>query len=150
MNPISAYATGLLWPFTKTMGVYRCPTDKTNSPAFMLRNNKLSTYVMSDVVCGRGALVGQSPNTLKLTRFNPAGYMMWEPDADPPIGPNAYDDACNSPDPSDDGGVGHRHSKAVSLGFDAHADIIGFQQWTNLLTMKPGVLWCNPLTPNGT
>ncbi len=150
MNPASAYASGLLWPYLKTMATYRCPTDKTNNPTFSLRNNKLSTYVMSDVVCGRGVLVGQTPNTLKLSRFNPCGYVMWEPDADPPIGPNAYDDGCNSPDPSDDGGVGHRHTKAVTLGFDAHADVVGFRQWTNLLTMKPGVLWCNPLTPNGT
>jgi prepilin-type N-terminal cleavage/methylation domain-containing protein len=150
LNPSGAYESGLLWPYLKAMGVYRCPTDNTNDPAWKLRNNKLSTYVMSDVVCGRGALVGRRPSTIKLGRFNPAAYMLWEPDADPPFGPNAYDDACNSPDPSDDGGVGRRHSKAVALGFDAHADSIGFQQWSNMLTLKPGLLWCNPLTPNGT
>ena len=149
-QPPLAYESGLLWPNLKTTGVYRCPTDSTNDPMWKLRNNKLSTYTMSDVVVGRGALVGQTPNTIKLGRFNPVAYVMWEPDASLPFGPSAYDDGCNSPDPSDDGGIGRRHSKAVSLSFDGHADVIGFLQWTNLLSAKPGLLWCNPLTPNGT
>ena len=149
LDPQSAWTTGLLWPYMKSSGSYRCPTDNPSAPLFAARNNKLSTYVFSDVVCGRGALVGHSPNTLQLGRFVPTGYVMWEPDDLPPMGANAYDDACNSPDPSDSGGVGRRHLKAILLAFDGHVDIIGFQQYSNLLTLTPGPLWCNPLTPQG-
>jgi prepilin-type N-terminal cleavage/methylation domain-containing protein len=149
LNPQSAWTTGLLWPYIKNPGIYRCPTDDPTLPQFALRNNKLSTYVFSDVVCGRGVLVGQNPNTLKLSRFRPTGYVMWEPDDLPPMGPGAYDDGCNSPDPGDSGGVGRRHLKAILLSFDAHVDIIGFMQYSNLVTILPGPLWCNPLTPLG-
>ena len=104
-NSSSAYESGVWWPYIKTPRVYKYPTDKTNAPLWKLRNNKLSTYVMNDVVAARGRLLGKRPNTYKLGVFNPVAYVMWEPDERPPFGPNAYDDACNSPDPSDNGGV---------------------------------------------
>src|SRR5687768_9786588 len=56
-------------------------------------------------------------------------YLMWEPDERLPFGPNAYDDACNSPDPADNGGVGRRHSGAVTMGFSGHVDVINFRKW---------------------
>jgi len=127
----------------------RCPTDKTNAPLWKLRNNKLSTYVMNDVVVARGRLLGQRPNTYKLGVFNPSAYVMWEPDERPPFGPNAYDDACNSPDPADNGGVGRRHSGAVTMGFGGHEDVINFRKWEAEQLRKPGLLFCNPFTKDG-
>jgi prepilin-type N-terminal cleavage/methylation domain-containing protein len=144
-----AYESGVWWPYTGVPKVYRCPTDKTNAPLWKLRNNKLSTYVMNDVVVARGRLLGQRPNTFKLGIMNPAAYVMWEPDESPPFGANAYDDACNSPDPADNGGVGRRHSGAVTLGFSGHVDVIDFRKWEAEQLRKPGLLFCNPLTPDG-
>ena len=146
------YGGALFWPYTRAAGVYRCPTDQTNAPLWKLRNNKLSTYVMSDKVSGgRGAwLLGKHPNTLKLSQFKVSvAWAMWEPDESLPFGPNAYDDACNNPDPSDNGGVGKRHSSAVVLGFDAHVQSVSEKKWKIELSNKPGLLYCNPLTPTG-
>jgi prepilin-type N-terminal cleavage/methylation domain-containing protein len=146
------YESGLFWPYIQSPRVYRCPTDQTNAPLWKLRDNKLSTYVMSDKVCGgRGAwLLGKHPNTLKLGQFQPSvAWVMWEPDESPPFGPNAYDDGCNNPDPSDNGGVGKRHSSAVVLGFDAHVQSVSEKKWKAELNSKPGLLYCNPLTADG-
>ena len=144
-----AYDSGVWWPYTGIPKVYRCPTDKTNAPLWKMRNNKLSTYVMNDVVVARGRLLGQRPNTFKLGIMNPAAYVMWEPDESPPFGANAYDDACNSPDPADNGGVGRRHSGAVTMGFSGHVDVIDFRKWEAEQLRKPGLLFCNPLTKDG-
>jgi prepilin-type N-terminal cleavage/methylation domain-containing protein len=50
VHPLLAYQGGvtgnnggLLWPYTKSMGIYRCPLDVTNTAAFKARINKLST-----------------------------------------------------------------------------------------------------------
>jgi prepilin-type N-terminal cleavage/methylation domain-containing protein len=144
-----AYQSGVWWPYTGVPKVYRCPTDKTNTALFKQRNNKLSTYVMNDVVVVRGRLLGQTPNTFKLGVMNPAAYLTWEPDESPPFGANAYDDACNSPDPADNGGVGRRHSGAVTMGFSGHVDVIDFRKWQAEQLLKPGLLFCNPLTKDG-
>jgi prepilin-type N-terminal cleavage/methylation domain-containing protein len=146
------YESGLFWPYIKAPGVYRCPTDNTNAPLWKLRDNKLSTYVVSDKVsAGRSAwMVGQRPNTLKLSAFRlSVAWAMWEPDERPPLGPLAYDDGCNNPDPSDNGGVGRRHSSAVVLGFDAHVQSVSEQKWKAELLQRPGLLYCNPLSSNG-
>jgi prepilin-type N-terminal cleavage/methylation domain-containing protein len=60
LNPTTAWSTGLLWPYIKTTGIYRCPTDNPTLPQFALRNNKLSTYVFSDVVWRGGPAASQS------------------------------------------------------------------------------------------
>ena len=151
-NSAAPYLSGLFWPYIKAAAVYRCPTDRTNAPLWKLRNNKLSTYVMSDKVsAGRGAwLLGKRPNTLKLGQFKQSvAWILWEPDESPPFGPNAYDDACNNPDPSDNGGVGRRHSGAVVGCLDAHAQTVPFKKWEAEIRNKPGLLFCNPLTKDG-
>src|SRR4029453_11122443 len=82
-NSGAPYLSGLFWPYIKAPGAYRCPTDMTNAPLWKLRNNKLSTYVMSDKVCGgRGAwLLGKRPNTLKLGQFKQSvGWGIGEPE----------------------------------------------------------------------
>ncbi len=65
------------------------PLAQFSGPAYLRKtvnhhcfslNNKLSTYVMNDVVVARGRLLNQRPNTYKLGVFNPAAYLMWEPD----------------------------------------------------------------------
>jgi hypothetical protein len=137
------------WLYTGNPKVYLCPTDKTNAPLWKLRNNKLSTYVMTDVVVARGRLLGQRLNTFKLGVMNPAAYLMREPDESPPFGANAYDDACNSPDPADNGAVGRRHSGAVTLDFSGHVDVIDFRKWEVEQSHKPGLLFCNHFTRDG-
>jgi len=83
---------------------------------------------------------------------NTAAYLMWEPDERPPFGPNAYDDACNSPDPADPAdneGVGRRHNGAVTMGFSGHVDVLNFRKWEAEQRRMPGLLFCNPFTMDG-
>ena len=47
---------GQIWPYIKSMGVYRCPLDKTNAPGFLGRANKLCTYIQNGALCGFGNL----------------------------------------------------------------------------------------------
>ncbi len=55
MNPIQAYQGGQLWQYLKSMNVYRCPLDFTNTINFRARANKLSTYVQNGAICGYGS-----------------------------------------------------------------------------------------------
>ena len=111
--------------------------------------NRTFCVNMNDVVVARGRLLGKRPNTYKLGVFNPAAYLMWEPDERPPFGPNAYDDACNSPDPADNEGVGRRHNGAVTMGFSGHVDVLNFRKWEAEQRRMPGLLFCNPFTKDG-
>ena len=42
-NPQLAYQEGLLWQYIKSMAVYRCPVEKTNTDDWRNRKNKLSS-----------------------------------------------------------------------------------------------------------
>src|SRR4051794_38935968 len=44
-DPQRAYQGGLLWDYLKSMGVYRCPLDKTNALTWNGRAQKLSSYL---------------------------------------------------------------------------------------------------------
>ena len=59
-DPQRAYQTGLFWDYIRAMGVYRCPLDNTNTPAWRSRAQKLSSYLMNGAVNGCGKI---SPNS---------------------------------------------------------------------------------------
>jgi prepilin-type N-terminal cleavage/methylation domain-containing protein len=142
-NPISAYESGQIWPYLKTMGVYRCPLDYTNAPDFPRRANKLSTYVMTGAVCWFGNI---APRTYKLPQFRPIDYMMWEPDADP--GGDNYNDGSSQPDAWE--GLGHRHGKigGIVLAFGGHVMFVQYRKWWTLsFSPTANELWCCPGNP---
>src|SRR6185369_1261167 len=93
-NPMLAYQGGLLWPFLKSMDIYRCPLDPTNTPNFRARANKLCTYVQNGAVCGYGA---NGPNPYSQSMFRQDAFIMWEPE-DRPAG-YGYNDGSSYPDP---------------------------------------------------
>src|SRR5437868_3695146 len=64
-DPVKAYQGGLLWDYTRAMGIYRCPLDVTNKPAWKSRNQKLSTYLMNGAVGGYGRI---SPGSYKASQ----------------------------------------------------------------------------------
>jgi hypothetical protein len=88
----------------------------------------------------------------KITQFNPAAYVHWEPDIKQ-FG--AVWDANRGHDasqyPSLEEGIGRRHKKgAVITGFSGQVHFIrfeDFQQEQNL--NKPGLLWCIPDSTTG-
>ena len=113
-NHLLAYQGGLYWPYLKSMGVYRCPLDKTNTALFKLRLNQLSTYVENGAICGYGKTV---PRTYRLGDFRQDAFMMWEPSQeDTSIGAEwTYNDGSSSRTrPSTEGWASVTARKAVS------------------------------------
>jgi prepilin-type N-terminal cleavage/methylation domain-containing protein len=77
--PQKAYEGGLLFSYSKSMRLYRCPVEKTNTMDFRLRSNKLSTYVCNGAVCGYGRI---APYSDKQGQFRQNAFLMWEPSSD--------------------------------------------------------------------
>jgi prepilin-type N-terminal cleavage/methylation domain-containing protein len=155
LNPTNEslpYKAGLYWPYINSTKIYVCPTDKTNTVNWKARDNKLSTYTMNGAVCNYGVLQGRRPDSYKLGQFNPAAYVLWEPDEALYIkmwGFNGvYNDASNEPDLAC--GVGRRHLKGADLlGFSGHVVFIRFENFERERDNKPGLLWCVPDDPRG-
>ena len=147
-NASASYQGGLYWKYLSNPKSYFCPTDKTNTVNFRQRDNKLSTYVMNGAVCNFGGMT----TTYKLASFNPAAYVMWEPDEDLYRKMWGFNGAYNDPssEPNNACGVGRRHIKgAVITGFSGHVEFIKFETFENERTRAPGLLWCVPNHPRG-
>jgi prepilin-type N-terminal cleavage/methylation domain-containing protein len=161
-NPQLAYAGGVagnqggqLWPFLKTMGVYRCPLDVTNAVEWRtLRANKLSTYIENGEICALGntALLAAG-HTFKISAFRQDAYIMWEPNPFLTDGTtSAYNDGSSDPDPTIDGGLGTRHGKVggVVLGISGNVQFVKYKDWASQAkSTTKNSLWCNPVTADG-
>jgi prepilin-type N-terminal cleavage/methylation domain-containing protein len=149
VNPTLAYQGGLLWPYIKGKDVYWCPTDlSTNTPGFKARINKMSTYIMSGVICGFGAL----PDGYKLSNFRQDAYISWEPNEFAPNGGTAYNDGSSYPDPAVDGALGRRHGKlgGIVIVVSGSVEFVKYQMWATLaLSPTKNSVWCNPGTATG-
>ena len=77
-NELKYIVAGLYWQYLNVRKVYNCPLDRTNLVSWQKRTPKLSSYIMNGAVCKFGDYTGGK--TYKLTAFNPAAYVMWEPD----------------------------------------------------------------------
>jgi hypothetical protein len=150
-NAVLAYQGGQLWPSMGAVGNYRCPLDRTNTPTFRARANKLSTYVQNGAVCGYGDLT-PGGTTYKLTAFAPDAFMMWEPDDSNVTLGYGYNDGSSYPDPAIDGGLGRRHGKTggIVLALDSHVEFIKYDVWKKeALLPSRNRMYCNPGTANG-
>lgn len=149
ITPIRAYEGGLLWPFIKNREIYWCPTDlATNTPGFTIRNNKMSTYIMSGAVCGFGAI----PTGHKITSFRQDAYISWEPNEYAPSGGTAYNDGSSYPDPIVDGALGRRHGKqgGVVILVSGSVEYIKYDLWARLAqSIQKNSVWCSPSSANG-
>jgi hypothetical protein len=90
--------------------------------------------------------------TYKLGAFNPAAYVLWEPEIknfNGIWGPNVGHDASQFPNENE--GVGRRHKKgAVITGFSGQVHFIKFEDFQReQRNNKPGLLWCVPDSRTG-
>ncbi|MHB1310131.1 MAG: prepilin-type N-terminal cleavage/methylation domain-containing protein [Limisphaerales bacterium] len=141
---------GLYWPYLKERKSYNCPLDRTNHISWQKRQQRLSSYIMNGAVCGFARLT--QGRTHKLSSFNPAAYVHWEPDIKDwggVWGPNPGHDASQYP--SDAEGVGRRHQRgAVITGFSGHVHFIKYEEFQReQRSNKPGLLWCAPDSRTG-
>ena len=140
----TTYPGGLLWPYINNMGVYRCPLDYTNAPNsnWSQRVNKLSTYVMTGILCNSGG-----STTYKQSAFRQDSVIMWEPNITGTA--SQYNDA--SSDPSDNPlGVLHGKEGANTMVVDGSAAFMKAALFNQLASSSGrNQLWCNPVSSNG-
>jgi prepilin-type N-terminal cleavage/methylation domain-containing protein len=149
-NPTGPGGTGgLLWQYIKSIPVYRCPLDLTNTADWKARDNKLSTYVENGAICGYGDI---APRSYKESQFRQDAFMMWEPGTVANSPGYGYNDGSSYPDPTQDGGLGRRHGKigGIVLNISSSVMFIKSNAWyAEAKYTSKNRLWCNPGTANG-
>lgn len=149
MNPILCYQGngtpanqgGLLWEYIKNMGVYRCPLDRTNSPSWLGRGQKLSSYLMNGAVDGYG---GVAPNSYKASQFRQDAIIFWQALE---TNPGDFNDGSSSPNE----GITKLHNVGTTVGVvDGHIEYlktIKFYAEGNIA--QKNRLWCSPGSSTG-
>ena len=149
----TTYLGGLLWPYTKSMGVYRCPLDYTNNPAsnWSSRGNKLSTYVMTGLVGISSGLGSGNGPTYKQSAFRQDAVVMWEPMITGANNAHQFNDGSSTPAPGD-GILGTLHNKkgGLTIVIDGSAGFMNINTWIQLAADSgKNQLWCSPGSPSG-
>jgi prepilin-type N-terminal cleavage/methylation domain-containing protein len=142
-NPNLAYQGGLLWDFIKTISVYRCPTESTNTiKSFAGRPNKMTSYLMNGAVVGYGTI---APRTFKTSAFRQDAIIFWQAREDNPAD---WNDGSSRPD---EGITIVSHNKSVPIGVvDGHVESIKTVNFTaEQLIPTRNRLWCNPNSVSG-
>jgi prepilin-type N-terminal cleavage/methylation domain-containing protein len=136
---------GQLWPYLKTGKIYWCPVEQTNNIFFRQRDMKVCSYVMNGSVSGfTTSPTGKPFTSYKMAQFRPHYMLYWEPDERIP---SYYDNVASNPDE----GCSQRHSQGIVMGlFGGSTEFIKYKTYQIELRNRPGRLWCNPGSPNGT
>jgi type II secretory pathway pseudopilin PulG len=144
---------GVYYSYLRNRQVYYCPLDRKERNDFIYRIQRVSSYIMNGAVCGFGAF--KRPH-FKITQFNPAAYVQWEPKVNnenfpSPKGPFAYNTGHDASQiPNDVEGIGNRHGTGAGImGFDARVLWIPLQKFKQEAASHPGLLWCTPDSPTG-
>ena len=153
-NDFTYIEQGLYYPYIRNRDVYYCPLDRKTNPDFVRRIQRVSSYIMTGAVCGFGDYTGDyqtKGHKFRLTDFNPAAYVQWEPKVinfGIYFGYNGGLDASQIP--NDTEGIGNRHGKGAGiLGFDARVQWISLLQFDQEASNHPGLLYCVPGSPTG-
>jgi prepilin-type N-terminal cleavage/methylation domain-containing protein len=140
--PEQAYSGGLLWPFLRTMDIYRCPAERTNVvPNFGSRAQKLSSFLMNGAVCGYGSIGGSSFRT---AQFRPDDIIFWQALE---TNPGDWNDGSSSPAE----GITKIHNMGTTVGLVSGS--VEFMKtdafYTEQAQTNKNRLFCNPRTDTG-
>lgn len=140
-NPTLTYESGLLFGYTRSPALYRCPLDVTNTVAWRGRAQKISSYLMNGAVCGFGRV---SPDSFKAPRFRPDAVIFWQALE---TNPGDFNDGSSSPDE----GITKLHSIGTTLGvIDGHIEYLKtLKFYAEVANPYKNRLWCAPDTVNG-
>ena len=140
-NPRLAYEGGLLWDYIKSTAVYRCPVEKTNTPSWSSRAQKLTSYLMNGAVGGFGVI---SPRSYKAADFRQDAIIFWQALE---TNPGDWNDGSSRPNE----GITKLHSLGTTVGVvDGHVEFlktVKFYDEVNIPTKNR--VWCNPGTADG-
>ena len=139
-NPLLPYQGGLLWTYIKDTRTYFCPDDATNTPAFSLRANQLSSYIFNGVAGNE-----HQASNFKVTDFREQDAVIFWQGLE--TSPSDFNDGCSWPVE----GITRLHNKGTTLGLvDGSIEYMltaQFYEYAN--ASGPNCLWCNPTTQNG-
>lgn len=137
-----AYQGGLLWEYTKSLGIYKCPAERTNAiPSYRFRAQRLASYLMNGAVCGYGAIGGKS---YKTSQFKADAIMFWQA-----LESNPDDWNDGSSNPSE--GVTKMHSVGTTVGVvDGHIEYMKTVNFYKEAALnKKNRLFCSPASSDG-
>jgi len=127
-------ATGSLYPFVQTKGIYHCPSHK--KPYRRGTTATLTSYMMNGAVCG----YGRSAIPFKIDKFSAEAVILWESN-------DTFNDGSSYPE---EGIAPYHGTEGANVGFaDGHMEWLTGTQWNAEVSDHPGRLWCAPDTPNG-
>jgi prepilin-type N-terminal cleavage/methylation domain-containing protein len=143
--------TGALYPYLKTIQVFRCPNHLPND---LLDNgtDRMTSYIMNGAVCGYGALGSwNEPGarrlpSYKITQFKPDQILLWE--AEENGVPAAWNDGASYPS---ENLLASRHGRGACVGFfDFHVEWMDRVEYlTELQSPGPNRLYCAPERRDG-
>ena len=156
VNPVLAYRGngtannegGLLWDYTKSMGIYRCPLDRTNTTSWAGRKQKLSSYLMNGAVVGygkKGDGGGRiAPDSYKASQFRQDAIIFWQALE---TNPGDFNDGSSSPNE----GITKLHNDGTTVGVvDGHIEYLKTAKfYTEEKITAKNRLWCSPGTLSG-
>jgi prepilin-type N-terminal cleavage/methylation domain-containing protein len=119
---------GVLWPYARNWNIWRCPSTLTNTPTFRLRQNKLSDYIMSGLLCGMHDPPGN--RWYKIGGLPQNSLVLWG-------GPDSvdYNDGSNSPDEP----IARLHNDGTPFGVvDSHVEFMKFRVYRALQISELG------------
>jgi prepilin-type N-terminal cleavage/methylation domain-containing protein len=146
-NPQLAYQGGLLWDYIKNLYVYRCPIDKTNTPSFASRAQKMTSYLMNGALCGYGDTTktgGLAPDSYKTIQFRQDAIILWQPLE---TNPGDWNDGSSKPSE----GITRLHNDGTTVGVvDGHLEYMKTVKfYAEVAIATKNRLWCNPGTVDG-
>jgi prepilin-type N-terminal cleavage/methylation domain-containing protein len=145
---------GQLWQYHKNRLVYWCPVHRTNNIYFRNSEFQSGSYIMNGSVSGFGTTPEKTAfQSYKKTRFHLTCIVYWEGDE---TNPADWDNATSRPSE----GITTRHSSgSVVMNFGAHVEFMkrldflkegGSERISGFPGRRPGRLWCNPGSRDGT
>jgi hypothetical protein len=153
-NQVEFCKRGQLYPYVRSLNVFKCPNDPTNQ-LYFARSIYFTSYLWNGAVSAYGNL---SPGTsFKITQFKPNSILQWEADEQVPF---FFNDCSAYPDE----GISARHGTGTTVGLvsggtqriplnlwysSAYAGSLGSRGSTIPRALLPTQAWCNPGARDG-
>jgi type II secretory pathway pseudopilin PulG len=146
---------GQLYPYVRSLNIFKCPNDVTNRLYFQ-RNVLFTSYTWNGAVSAYGNL-SSGAGSFKITQFKPNSILQWETDEQTPFFIN---DCSSFPDE----GLSSRHGGGSTVGLiSGGTQRIAVNQWYTYgyagprgnrgdatpRAFLPNPAWCNPGVRSG-
>jgi prepilin-type N-terminal cleavage/methylation domain-containing protein len=136
-----AYQSGLLWNYLQAVRLYRCPLDKSDTPSWSSRSQKLASYLVNGAVDGYGNI---APGSYKAGQFRQDAIIFWQALE---TNPGDFNDGSSKPSE----GITQLHSLGTTVGVvDGHVEYLKTVKFYEIVNdPNKNRLWCNPGTTDG-